>query len=103
VTTTARGLTPDEELLLAELRARHAARTRARRGEQQARDRRGEPLEPLLRTAEVAQWLQVSQRTVLAWAASGRLPSITTPGGHHRFRAPDVERVRAVMWKDSQP
>jgi excisionase family DNA binding protein len=57
----------------------------------------------LLRTSEAARRLQVSQRGVLTWAASGRLPSILTPGGHRRFRASDVERVRAAMWKGEQP
>jgi excisionase family DNA binding protein len=40
--------------------------------------------ERLLRTSEVAERLQVSPRTVLAWALAGKLPSILTPGGHRR-------------------
>jgi excisionase family DNA binding protein len=103
VTTTARGLTPDEQLLLAELRARHATRARNRRAERNRPPEPLEPLEPLLRTNEAAQWLQVSQRTVLSWAAAGKLPSVLTPGGHRRFRSGDVERVRAAMWKGEQP
>src|SRR6266516_2784994 len=39
-----------------------------------------EELEVLLRTTEVARRLQVSARTVLAWAQAGKLPSILTPG-----------------------
>ncbi|HVL90949.1 MAG TPA: helix-turn-helix domain-containing protein [Actinomycetota bacterium] len=47
----------------------------------------------LLRPGQVALLLQVSRRSVAAWAREGRLPSITTPGGHRRFRADDVRRL----------
>lgn len=47
----------------------------------------------LLRPGQVAILLQVSRRSVAAWAQDGRLPSITTPGGHRRFRADDVRRL----------
>ena len=47
----------------------------------------------LLRAGEVAVLLQVSRRTVAAWAAAGRLPFIETPGGHRRFRASEVARI----------
>jgi excisionase family DNA binding protein len=51
----------------------------------------------LLRTTEVARRLQVSARTVLAWAQAGKLPSILTPGGHRRYPAQGVEQVLATM------
>ena len=51
----------------------------------------------LLRTTEVARQLQVSARTVLAWAQAGKLPSILTPGGHRRYPARGVEEVLAAM------
>ena len=47
----------------------------------------------LLRAGEVAVLLQVSRRSVTAWAAAGKLPFIETPGGHRRFRASDVQRL----------
>lgn len=47
----------------------------------------------LLRPGQVALLLHVSRRSVCDWARSGRLPSITTPGGHRRFRAADVRRL----------
>jgi excisionase family DNA binding protein len=50
--------------------------------------------EPLLRTSEVAELFQVSQRTVTAWARSGRIESIRMPGGHWRFPR---RSVRAVL------
>jgi excisionase family DNA binding protein len=56
-----------------------------------------EDLEVLLRTTEVARRLQVSARTVLAWAQAGKLPSILTPGGHRRYPVHGVEQVLATM------
>jgi excisionase family DNA binding protein len=40
---------------------------------------------------EVADRLLVAPVTVRLWANRGLLPSETTPGGHRRFRAQDVE------------
>ena len=54
-------------------------------------------VEVLLRTTEVARELQVSARTVLAWAQAGKLPSILTPGGHRRYPARGVAQVLAAM------
>ncbi len=45
---------------------------------------------PLLRTADVAQLFQVSERTVSEWARQGRIPSVRTPGGHRRYPADQV-------------
>lgn len=47
--------------------------------------------ERLLSSTEVAALFRVSSRTVTAWATAGRLPSLRTPGGHHRFQASVVE------------
>ena len=44
----------------------------------------------MLRTSEVAALFDVTERTVVNWAASGKLPSIRTIGGHRRFRNQDV-------------
>ena len=60
-------------------------------------------LEVLLRTTEVARRLQVSARTVLAWAQAGKLPSILTPGGHRRYPAQGVERVLQTMTAAGEP
>jgi excisionase family DNA binding protein len=110
VTTTARGFTPGEKLLIAELRARHAARIRDRRA---ARAAKADPVAPaeepalsddeLLRTDEVAKLLQMSTRTVLGWAQDGKLRSILTPGGHRRFFASSVLAVRERMWEGGEP
>lgn len=47
--------------------------------------------DPLLSPGEVARILSVNPRTVARWANQGKLPSIRTPGGHHRFRKSDIE------------
>lgn len=41
--------------------------------------------------------LQVSRRSVAAWARRGLLPYIETPGGHRRFRAADVRALVANL------
>jgi excisionase family DNA binding protein len=38
----------------------------------------------------VARLLHVSAQTVTRWAKEGRLPSVVTLGGHHRFKASDI-------------
>jgi excisionase family DNA binding protein len=47
-----------------------------------------------LRTAQVAELLQVSPKTVSRWAQEGRLPFFRTLGGHRRY--PDAE-IRALL------
>jgi excisionase family DNA binding protein len=67
--------------------------------------RRSEPDsgEVLLRTAEVARKLQVSTRTVLAWAQAGKLPSVLTPGGHRRYPQWGVDEVLRTMTGSGEP
>lgn len=52
-----------------------------------APSRRREYLTP----TQVADRLLVAPVTVRLWASRGLLPSVSTPGGHRRFRAQDVE------------
>lgn len=47
----------------------------------------------LLRTREVAELFQVSERTVAEWARKGRIPSVRTPGGHRLYPADEVRRL----------
>ncbi|MGH9115805.1 MAG: helix-turn-helix domain-containing protein [Acidimicrobiales bacterium] len=49
----------------------------------------------LLRSHEVAGIFDVTERTVINWAAAGKLPSLRTVGGHLRFRRDDVLRLLA--------
>jgi len=44
-----------------------------------------------LTPTQVADRLLVAPVTVRLWASKGLLPSVTTPGGHRRFRSADVE------------
>ena len=56
--------------------------------------------ERLLTPGEVATLFRVDPKTVTRWAASGRITSIRTPGGHRRFRESEV---RALLRGDSEP
>jgi excisionase family DNA binding protein len=49
----------------------------------------------LLRSHEVAVLFDVTERTVINWAAAGKLPSLRTIGGHLRFRSEDVLELLA--------
>jgi excisionase family DNA binding protein len=44
----------------------------------------------LLTTGQVAVMCGVNPRTVNRWASEGRLGSVVTPGGHHRFRETEI-------------
>jgi excisionase family DNA binding protein len=44
----------------------------------------------LLTPAEVAKLFYVDPKTVSAWAKTGKLRCIKTPGGHRRFYEADV-------------
>jgi excisionase family DNA binding protein len=46
----------------------------------------------------VAALFRVDPKTVTRWAASGRISSIRTPGGHRRFRESEV---RALLRGDA--
>ena len=56
--------------------------------------------ERLLTPGEVAALFRVDPKTVTRWAASGRITSIRTPGGHRRFRESEV---RSLLRGDSEP
>jgi excisionase family DNA binding protein len=51
----------------------------------------------LLTPAEVATLFRVTPKTVTRWAEAGKLPVVKTLGGHRRFPAEHVHRVRAEM------
>jgi excisionase family DNA binding protein len=66
-------------------------------------DREGKSMdgnsERLLTPGEVAALFRVDPKTVTRWAASGRISSIRTPGGHRRFRESEV---RALLGGDGR-
>jgi len=49
--------------------------------------------EKYLRTSDVAKMLHVSPKTVSRWAKEGRLPHLSTLGGHRRFPSSEIERL----------
>lgn len=52
------------------------------------------PAEPeLLKPSEAGRLLGVDPKTVSRWAKAGKLSSIRTLGGHHRFRADEIHRI----------
>ena len=57
---------------------------------------RAEP-ETLLTSGQVATLFRVTPKTVTRWAEAGKLPAIRTLGGHRRFPAREVLRVRDEM------
>ena len=84
------------------------ARRRAlRRAFPDARERPAALATRLMRAGEVAALLQVSRRSVAAWASRGLIPFIETPGGHRRFRAADVRALIASLdrsaTRDAEP
>jgi excisionase family DNA binding protein len=46
-----------------------------------------------LRTAEVADILHVSPKTVSRWAKEGKLPFLRTLGGHRRYPAREIRAL----------
>ncbi len=50
-----------------------------------------------LKTAEVADILHVSPKTVTRWAKDGKLPHSRTLGGHRRFPAEAIRRLAAGL------
>jgi len=46
-----------------------------------------------LHTAEVADILHVSPKTVSRWAKEGRLPFLKTLGGHRRYPATEIRQL----------
>jgi excisionase family DNA binding protein len=53
------------------------------------------PGDDYIAPAEAARLLKVSARTITRWAREGRLPSITTLGGHRRFPRAIIEALAA--------
>jgi excisionase family DNA binding protein len=58
------------------------------------------PSREYLRTAEVAELLHVSSKTISRWAREGKLPSVRTLGGHRRFPEQPIREVAARLSGD---
>jgi excisionase family DNA binding protein len=48
---------------------------------------------PYLHTAEVADILHVSPKTVARWAKEGKLPFLKTLGGHRRYPEAEIRQL----------
>jgi excisionase family DNA binding protein len=53
----------------------------------------------LLTPREVAEVFGVRTTTIARWSREGRLASFLTPGGHRRYRLPDVQ----ALLEDAEP
>jgi excisionase family DNA binding protein len=51
------------------------------------------PAPKYLKTAEVAEILHVSPKTVTRWAKDGKLPHSRTLGGHRRFPGEAIKKL----------
>lgn len=52
--------------------------------------------EPDLSMSDVVRRIGVSEGTIRRWERQGRIVAYRSPGGHRRFRAADVERLRST-------
>jgi excisionase family DNA binding protein len=48
----------------------------------------------LLKIGEAARRLNISPATLRNYANDGKVPVITLPGGHRRFKPEDIQRLR---------
>ena len=63
------------------------------------------PDDVYLKPGEVAAVFSVSPKTVSRWAQAGKLPFVTTLGGHRRFPESAVRRLAAkvIDWDAGEP
>jgi excisionase family DNA binding protein len=56
-------------------------------------------VEQLLTPAEVAELFRVDPKTVSRWAKAGKLRSVRTPGGFHRFASSEVRALLSAAFE----
>jgi excisionase family DNA binding protein len=54
-----------------------------------------------LRTAEVADLLHVSPKTVSRWAKEGKLPFLKTLGGHRRYPEAEIRDLATELREEA--
>jgi excisionase family DNA binding protein len=52
-----------------------------------------DPSDRLLTSRELGEIFRVDPKTVTRWVKAGRLTSVRTLGGHHRFRESEVRAL----------
>jgi len=58
-------------------------------------EKRPKPVRDYMTVSEVATLFHVSTKTVVRWANDGRLPYMSTLGGHRRFPRAEIEHLLA--------
>lgn len=53
----------------------------------------GEALPQLFTAREVADAVKVQESTVITWARSGKIESVTLPSGHRRFKREVIDAI----------
>jgi excisionase family DNA binding protein len=85
---------PDEHLIQPKLRrASEPAHTKGCAVAAQPSSNTAADTRNYLRTAEVADILHVSPKTVSRWAKEGKLPFLRTLGGHRRYSAAQIRQL----------
>ncbi|MEO7443527.1 MAG: helix-turn-helix domain-containing protein [Acidimicrobiales bacterium] len=59
------------------------------------REKKSKPVRDYLTVSDVAILFHVSTKTVVRWANDGRLPYMSTLGGHRRFPRAEIEDLLA--------
>ncbi len=57
----------------------------------------------LLMPSQVVRRFQVDPKTIARWILAGKLDPLSTPGGHRRFRASDIQRCLQDDTHDENP
>jgi excisionase family DNA binding protein len=76
---------------MSRLRRRHHPRARRKLLSYDSAGEHHQEGETYLRTAQVAELLEVSPKTVSRWAKEGKLPFLKTLGGHRRYPASKIQ------------
>lgn len=74
---------------------------RYRRGEVLALRGAAPPAAEMLTRTQVAHLFGVHPEAVRLWTVQGRLTTIPTPGGHHRYRADEVHELLAATQSEA--
>lgn len=60
-------------------------------------------VDDLLMPSQVVRRFRVDPKTIARWIRAGKLDPLSTPGGHRRFRASDIQRCLQEEAHDGDP